>query len=754
MIRRFFFQPVLFVVSFLLCSVHAYAQSADWEKELGKISGKVQQVEYLVKLTEDYDHSKEMIAPMQKAVQLAKETGIDSLIGKTIFNLGACYFTAEDISSASPLFQKARFFALKAHAYKLLGSIIYWQSKILVHTIKPDSLIRFLDKNQPLINLSSSAKQRNGIELMYGIAYMMQNKNQEALEVYTRLLPKAEMAQDTDFVVALCINIGQLQHSFDSSMFWYNKVLDITRTSDLSKYADLLADIAWTYSQQDDARKDSALYYYKEAEKYVQYMDRPLSRLILYNNTGEFFYQKGEFNLALPYFRKALALIKQNQLEAIIPYNNLALVFIATKQLDSAGYYHALFEKGVQESGGDYEKMLYHQLNALYARAKGDSCSEYILDNFEKTIAYAVKFGDTRHATHTIRTEVLSCIVSPELKQTEAVKAIGRKIIQHCAAIYGMVKAENKLVNFSAFLESYASLEELYGDRQKAMELYKEIVKVQNEISETKYREGINEILVKHKTELKDSEILLLKTESRFILAGMGALFLILLLIVILYRRENKNKRELDIRNKKVEELLREIHHRVKNNLQIVSSFINIQLDKVKDQESVQSLMDTSRRIMALAGLHHSLYRQDDFSTIQLEEYITELSNNIKNTMQLKTDVSIRYDLEKLQLDMDKAIPLGLSLNELVTNALKYAFTDAHSNPLLTISLHRQNNNQWELVVRDNGKGIPEQTDPAQKKSIGLRLVQNLVQRQVKGTFDYYNEEGAVFKITFSPPSV
>jgi len=746
MIRKFLFQ--LLVAACVLSSSYATAQSADWEKELNRLPNKTRQTEYLLKLATKLEYSKEAYPPLQKALQLANETHIDSLIGKVYFEMGAYYFTQEQLHESSPWFQKARVYALRGHLYPLVSSIIYWQGKILVRMMKPDSLIKFLDKNQPLIHLSGSSSKVLYIDLMYGIAYMMLNKNKEALEVYEHILPRAEAIHDTEMVVSLCMNIGQLQHTFDSSMFWYNKVLAITRVSDLSKYAALLRDIGWTYSQQDDARKDSALYYYKEAEKYVEYMDGPLSRAVLYNNTGEFFYQKQEFAMALPYFKKTLEIARQSNLDIIIPYNNLSLLFIAIRQLDSARYYHDIFEKAVLTSGGDYEKMLYHQLNALYAQAKGDSCSVYVLDNFEKTIEYAVKLGDTRQGTQILVTDVMNCLSDERLRDNPAVKAIALKIIGHCDAIYSMAKAENKLVNFSVFLERYALLEELYGDRQKAMRLYKEIVTVQNEISEKKYREGINEILVKHKTELKDSEILLLKTESRFILVGMGALLLILLLIVILYRRENKNKRELDIRNRKVEELLREIHHRVKNNLQIVSSFINIQLDKVKDQESVQSLMDTSRRIMALAGLHHSLYRQDDFSHIQLDEYIVELSNSIKNTMQLKSNVEIRYDLEPLELDMDKAIPVGLALNELVTNALKYAFPGSAENPLITISLHKQHN-AWELVIRDNGVGIPEHADVSQKKSIGLRLVQNLIQRQVKGTFTSGNDNGAVFKITF-----
>jgi two-component sensor histidine kinase len=749
----FCFKRGFFFLLLFIC-IHASAQTGGWKTRLDTISDKTAKVEYLLKFTKQQEYKAEVMDAMQLALQLAKETGNDSLIATANFHLGAHYLLVNDLNTSSGYLQKAKVLFLRNRLYNNAVLVVYWQAKILVQTRQSDSLLKFLDKNELLMRLSNNARQKLNVELMYGIAYMMLNKDDEARTAYMELLPKAEAQKDTELVVSLCMNIGQLQHTFDSSMLWYNKVLSITKESDLPKYADLLAGIAWEYSQRDDAKKDSALYYYQEAEKYLDYMEMPMSRMILYNNTGEFFFQKGEFKMALPYFHKAVKYGKQAGIVLSIPYNNLALSFLAMRKLDSAAHYRNIFGKAVSKSEDDYEWMLYYQLNVMYAKAKGDSCSAYVLSNYEKTIAYAVKLKNTRHSTELFVTDVTNCLVGQKHTNSPEIKIIAQKLLVHCKVIYDMVKAENKLINFSAFLERYAILEELYGDKIQALALYKEIVTIENEINEKKYTKGVEETMVKYKTDLKDAEILLLtqkeetgRIRTNFILAGMGALALIIVLIFTLYRRENKNKHELDIRNKKVEELLREIHHRVKNNLQIVSSFINIQLDKVKDSESVEALKDTSRRIMALAGLHHSLYRQDDFSNIQLDEYIEELGKNIQSSMQHTNHVEIRYDLEKLQLDMDKAIPIGLALNELITNALKHAFEVTQQHSKIIISLHHKNN--WELIVKDNGKGLPREFQDSHKKSIGLRLVQNLIQRQVKGTFSYFNDQGAVFKIEF-----
>lgn len=721
----------------------------EWKEEAAKKQGP-EKVSYLFSYAKKHNLDQSTLMPLEDALQAARKTNLDSLVADACFMLGRYYEENNDMKKSWGMLQQAKLFYLRVHDYTSIASLLYAQTRILARTADADSMIRFLDKNQPLIRLSANRQYNNYLKQMYGYAYMLLNKRKEAEVIYTQMIPDALADHDTDLIITLYMNIGQLQPSFDSSMTWYKQVLDITRRTDKSRYADLLRDIGIQYSMRDDTRKDSALYYFLEAEKNVQHMKEQVSVVILYNNMGEFFFQKNEFPLALSYFRKAVNRMQLMEKPVAIPLHNMALVFLALKQPDSADAYRKQYQAAVTNTGNEYELMLLYQLQAGYARATGDSCSEAQLQNYEKAIGYAVQLGNTKSGIEMLVTKVFDCL----LQQKQSGKPLAKAILAHCRALYHLVKQQGKMVELSEFLERYAQLEELYGDRSRAFDLYKELASVLKEIHVTGYAKGMSEAVVKYKSELKDAEISLLNekdkasaTRTRFILAGMIALLCIAVLVFMLYRRENKNKRELDARNKKVEELLREIHHRVKNNLQIVSSFINIQIDRVKDRESVQALMDTSRRIMALANLHHSLYRQDDFSKIRLDEYIRELSNTIKNTMPLNA-VEIHFNLATLELEMDQAIPLGLSLNELLTNALKYAFESGQPG-LINISLQALHD-EWELVIRDNGKGLPEEQDnDPQKKSIGLRLVQNLVQRQVKGTFTRYNDGGAVFVIRF-----
>jgi two-component sensor histidine kinase len=147
-----------------------------------------------------------------------------------------------------------------------------------------------------------------------------------------------------------------------------------------------------------------------------------------------------------------------------------------------------------------------------------------------------------------------------------------------------------------------------------------------------------------------------------------------------------------------------------------------------------------------LAGLHQSLYRQGDLAKIHISEYIEELCRTLGSG--INKDVRINCDLDELQLDIDQAIPIGLAVNELITNALKHAFSHKEHGQIDVTLKHKD---KWQLLVKDNGNGLPQNMNPDELQSIGIRLVQDIAERQLNGTFSYYNESGAVFKIEFVP---
>ncbi|MEW6261656.1 MAG: GAF domain-containing protein [Thermodesulfobacteriota bacterium] len=199
--------------------------------------------------------------------------------------------------------------------------------------------------------------------------------------------------------------------------------------------------------------------------------------------------------------------------------------------------------------------------------------------------------------------------------------------------------------------------------------------------------------------------------------------------------------------------LLREIHHRVKNNMQVISSLLNLQINQENDARVVASLREAQNRVLAMALVHEALYRSESFAEIDLGDYLRGLTETLKRTYTLDSRVKLlKIESPKgIHVNLDQAIPCGLVLNELLTNSLKHAFPDSRAGEI-AITVGRDGGGRIILTVRDNGVGLPQ--DPAWDKpgSLGLPLVKILVEHQLKGKLDYRREDGTVFTITLPPP--
>lgn len=203
---------------------------------------------------------------------------------------------------------------------------------------------------------------------------------------------------------------------------------------------------------------------------------------------------------------------------------------------------------------------------------------------------------------------------------------------------------------------------------------------------------------------------------------------------------------------KEKEVLLKEIHHRVKNNLQIVDSLLRLQSRQIKNSQVAEILLESQNRIKSIALIHEKLYQSEDLARIQFAEYIPNLVVHLFGSYNTHANtVTLNIQVDELSLEIDTAIPCGLIINELVSNALKYAFP-AHSQNAaageLSVELHARDNPLITLVVSDNGVGMPEAFDLMEAKSLGLKLVWGLVE-QLEGTIDLDCRQGTRFVITF-----
>jgi PAS domain S-box-containing protein len=200
----------------------------------------------------------------------------------------------------------------------------------------------------------------------------------------------------------------------------------------------------------------------------------------------------------------------------------------------------------------------------------------------------------------------------------------------------------------------------------------------------------------------------------------------------------------------KKEMLLKEIHHRVKNNLQVISSLLNLQARNFQDKKIRQAFAESQNRVRSMAIAHEKLYMSKDLENIDAADYIKKLADFLFHSYRVGTEkLSLEIDVEEMYLGIDTIIPMGLIVNELITNSLKYAFKPGE-NGLIKLSL-KSNGNLLVLTISDNGKGIPENIDVFNAESLGMQIVVTLTE-QLKGKLEFSRNDGTTFSIRFMKP--
>jgi two-component system, sensor histidine kinase PdtaS len=420
---------------------------------------------------------------------------------------------------------------------------------------------------------------------------------------------------------------------------------------------------------------------------------------------------------AIPYFRKAMTGLR----EAEEPYkfssfyNNLANCFQKMLNINAAYYDSALFYGNknlvLKKQIRDYRGIAnaHNGLAATYERA-----SDY-------TNAY-------RHA-----------LTAFNLADSLSLKPIRKNALNY------LITAEIGLKKFDKLNDHFVGFS-----------------KISDELKEEAQSRTLNEMAVKYETEKKEAEnqrLLLANTQQSrlsWILGGGGTLLLLMFgLLAYFYRGKQKVNKELNEQKKQVESnlreketLLREIHHRVKNNLQVISSLLNMQSYYLDDPRMISAIAEGQNRVKAMALIHQKLYQTEQLSEIDFQEYTEQLIGHLATALSdPDKKISSTVNGAALKLDIDTAIPLGLILNELITNAYKYAFNGV-SEGTLHVDLKLDEAHYYHLRISDSGQGLPANFSEANLNSLGLKLVRMLIE-QLDGSLTITNVPGASFYIRF-----
>lgn len=270
---------------------------------------------------------------------------------------------------------------------------------------------------------------------------------------------------------------------------------------------------------------------------------------------------------------------------------------------------------------------------------------------------------------------------------------------------------------------------------------------------------------MQHANKAKDTII------KNIIICGIVMLLLLLGLLYRRYRLKQRSNIQLQQKQQEINQqndllkkllgekewLLKEIHHRVKNNLQIVISLLNTQSAYLDNEDALQALKSSQQRMHSMSLIHQRLYQSDNLAMIDMHWYIHELAGYMRESFDVDRKVQFVLDTEKVQLDVIQAVPLGLILNEAISNAIKYAFPGDRKGEV-RISLHTSAAQSYpsgttgsdicRLVIADNGIGLPPGFDPENFESLGMSLMRGLTD-QLGGTFDMDGQNGLAITITF-----
>jgi two-component sensor histidine kinase len=332
-----------------------------------------------------------------------------------------------------------------------------------------------------------------------------------------------------------------------------------------------------------------------------------------------------------------------------------------------------------------------------------------------------------------------------------------------------------------------ARVDSAEGNYISAMNHFEQRRRISDSLFNIKKIREIEELKVMYETEQKDSDILhkeqdigiltrqaqaqatALKEERIARKAIFFASILLASLLVLSYNRyrlKQRNNKQLQWQQQEINEanaslrsllsekdaligekewLLKEVHHRVKNNLQIIISLLNTQSKFLGSEEAIAAIRESRHRIQAMSLIHQKLYQSENSALVKMQTFVQELVSYLEASFKRADPVRFDLQVEAIELDVSQAIPIGLILNEAITNALKYAFPE-NSGGMITISMKKTTDDNIELNITDNGKGLPEDFDALSSNTMGIRLMKGLA-RQIEARLTLENEGGLTIKV-------
>ncbi|HEY4147633.1 MAG TPA: histidine kinase dimerization/phosphoacceptor domain -containing protein [Chitinophagaceae bacterium] len=464
------------------------------------------------------------------------------------------------------------------------------------------------------------------------------------------------------------------------------------------------------------------------------------------NNTEEY------LNRGIAYGRVALGWAENSGDTAAI-VNSLNVIGILYRdkamEYDKPVYYDTAFNAYtkavalINQSGKATESLakLYNNISQVYGEHKKD---------FRTALSWSFKAVELNKSNHNLSSLTFNYgnISSDYLSLEDYPQALfyARQMLEAARQLKQPERVQN------AYKDMYDAFRGA-GQTDSALNYYILADELNDSLTNIRKARQVMDLQTKYETAKKEAEIARLQTESGsknkriYGLIAVASLLSILVAgLLLLYQRMKKQRQQITEQSGRLEVMMKELHHRVKNNLQIVSSLLSLQAYKLQDEGTISVLRESQLRVQAMSFIHQRLYKQDTLTAVNMKEYLTDLAESLLSSYGYgKDDFDLLIKVEKELLDIDKAMPIGLIINEIVTNALKYAYVSI-DRPSLEIML-TETDQQLICRVKDNGIGINENDWKQQNDSFGKQLIKALC-RQLRAEQQLLIESGTQFTFT------
>lgn len=538
-----------------------------------------------------------------------------------------------------------------------------------------------------------------------------------------------------------------------------------------------------------NSNADSALYFNNEAEKCFDAHNQKQEKLDslwirvkanILTNSGLIAFNKGDFVNALAFHNQSTEYwgLLDDKLQLGVSYNNLAVIYKNAKAFDKAfELYTKSLEILKQTKNKSKIAMVHNNIANLYKETKeykvalihAKQARDLRLDPFDKT-GYASalnNIGNIYYKLGQLDSAKVNLSKAHELVK-ESGHTLGLAFVEkNLAEVYfalkevdsaiqmgeSSLKLAQKVQNIVCINDAARILAKIYESQQKWDKAFA-MEKLYSSSSEEIKLKELNSDLLRGEIEFEyekqrlldrkklDEELLNTQKQKEKQTIGLIAAVAIIILILIFLWASKKRNNLLQEKNAQIEEqnnerkvLLKEVHHRVKNNFQITTSLLRLQSEKINNNEVHEAFQEAINRLQAMAGVHEIIYKNDSFARMEHGKYIERLVNNLQNTFNNRK-VEINLVATDRKGSVTLSVPMGIIINELITNSYKHAFSEQQANPKIDIALSFADSS-YLLVYKDNGVGIEAEED---KDSFGYELIQTMVS-QLSGSIKYEKEK-------------